>query len=217
MSSTARKLGEQDVFQTMGTVVRVSGGQFSVRSAHGDFQAKRAVSCLVEPLEGDFVLMAGEPRGGAYILSVLERGGETRTTSISCEGDLDIKVPGGKVRIASQEGIDLLSPKHVSVSAGELSLHARTASFVLEQLSYLGSLAVGELEKLKVKSGIIETVAERVSSRLKRSFRTVEEVEQLKAERIDYAANQTMTLRAENTIVTAKELVKMDGEQIHMG
>lgn len=217
MSSAARKLSDAEVFQTMGTIIRSSGSAFVVRSGEGDIHAKRALSCLVEPLEGDFVLIAGEPRGGAYILSVLERDAEHGATAILCEGDLEIKVPNGRLRVASQEGIELLSPKDVNIAAAEVSVHARTASFVLEQLSYLGSLVAGELGKLKLKSGIIETVAERVSSRVKRSFRSVEEVDQLKAECIDYAANQTMTLRAENTIVTAKELVKMDGEQIHMG
>ncbi len=217
MSNLARKLSEHEVFQTMGTITRSLGSAFVVRSPQGDLHAKRAVSCLVEPADGDYVLVAGDSRGAAYILGVLERGAEHAATAIHCEGDLEIQVPNGKLRIASQEGIEMLSAKDVNIAGAEVSVHARTASVVVEQLSYLGSLLVGELGKLKVKSGIIETVAERVSARVKRSFRSVEEVEQLKAECIDYAANQTMTLRAENTIVTAKELVKMDGEQIHMG
>jgi hypothetical protein len=227
MSNLARKLDELDVFQTMGKIVRIErdGGNASggakkgavlvVRTNRGDLRAKRAVGCLVEPREQDFVLVAGDPHGACYVLSVLEREGEG--TAIACDGDLDIKLTSGKLRVASQEGIDLVSAKEVSVAAGGFNVHAGAASFVLGQLSYLGSVVRAELEKAKLTSGILDTVVDRVSQRVKRSFRTVEEIDQVKAERIDYAANQTMTLRGENTLVTAKELVKMDGEQIHMG
>lgn len=215
MSNLARKLDELDVFQAMGKITRVEGGVITVRTKRGDLRAKRAVGCLVEPKEDDFVLVAGDPSGACYVLSVLEREGEG--TSIACEGDLEIKLRSGRFRVASQEGIDLVSAKDVSVAAGGLNVHARAGSFVLEQLSYLGSTVRAELEKIKVQGGVLDTVMERVSQRVKRSFRTVEEIDQVNAERIDYAAKQTMTLRGENAIITAKELVKMDGEQIHVG
>jgi len=52
---------------------------------------------------------------------------------------------------------------------------------------------------------------------MKRSFRTVEDIDQLKAKKIDYAAETTMALRAEHAVVHAEELVKVDGKQIQMG
>jgi Protein of unknown function (DUF3540) len=51
-----------------------------------------------------------------------------------------------------------------------------------------------------------------------RSYRTVTEMDQLRAERIDHvAAEQAMNLRGKDTLMTAERLVKVDGEQIHMG
>ena len=47
--------------------------------------------------------------------------------------------------------------------------------------------------------------------------RTVEELDHVRAEQIDYAAKKTMSLHGDNAIVTANELVKVDGEQIHVG
>ena len=47
--------------------------------------------------------------------------------------------------------------------------------------------------------------------------RTVEGLDQVKAEQIDYAAQKTASMRGENTLVTAEELVKVDGAQIHVG
>ena len=215
MTNLANKIEEGFVFQAMGEITKREGDRFVVRALGSEMRAKRAVGCLVEPREGDRVLLAGEAHGACFVISVLER--EDRSASITCEGDLDIKLKSGRFRVASQEGIDLVSPKEVSIAAGSVSLRARAGSFVLEQLSYLGSVARAELERIKVEGGILETVMDRVSQRVKRSFRTIEEIDQVNAERIDYAAKQTMTLRGENTLVTARELVKMDGEQIHMG
>ncbi len=45
----------------------------------------------------------------------------------------------------------------------------------------------------------------------------MEELDQVKAEHIDYAASASMSLHAQNALVTAEELVKVDGEQIHVG
>ena len=59
--------------------------------------------------------------------------------------------------------------------------------------------------------------AERISQRVKRLYRHVEDFEQLRADKVDYVANKTMSLRGQNTLMTAEELVKVDGEQIHLG
>jgi hypothetical protein len=215
MSNLARKLDELEAFQIMGTIVRAEDGLFVVRTGRGDMRARRATSCLVEPKVNDFVLVAGAPTGAAYVLAVLER--EEKGAALACDGDLEIKLPDGRLRVASKEGIDLVSAGEVAIAAEGVRVHASTGSVVLDRLSYIGSLMRAEIGKLRVEGGIFERVATRVSERVKRSFRTVEEIDQVKAERIDYAAKQVMTLRAENAIVNAEQLVKMDGEQIHLG
>ena len=212
----ARKLDELEAYQVMGTVVHAEPGLFIVRTGRGDMRARRATSCLVEPRIDDFVLVAGAPSGAAWVLAVLEREAGAGA-SLACDGDLEIKVPEGRVRVASKEGIDLVSQKDVSVLADGVRVHAATGSVVMDSLSYLGGLVRSEIGKLRHEGGIVERVVERVSERVKRSFRKVEEVDQVRAERIDYSAKQVMSLRAENAIVTAEELVKMDGEQIHLG
>ncbi len=212
----ARKLDELEAYQVMGTVVHAEPGLFVVRTGRGDMRARRATSCLVEPREGDFVLVAGAPSGAAWVLAVLEREAGAGA-SLACDGDLEIKVPEGRLRVASKEGIDLVTQKEVSVLAEGVRVHAAAGSVVLDRLSYIGSLVRTEIGKWRHEGGIVERVVERVSERVKRSFRTVEEVDQVRAERIDYSAKQVMSLRAENAIVSAEQLVKMDGEQIHLG
>jgi len=216
MSNLARKLETQDVFQIMGKIVRVEEGRFLVRTGRGDMRASRATSCLIAPKLDDFVLLAGAPSGAAFVIAVLERE-EGAGAEISCEGDIEIKSTGGSVRVASKDGIDLVSQREVSVLAEGVRIAATKGSVLLDNLSYIGSLVRAEIGKVKHEGGILERTLERVSEKVKRSFRRVEELDQVKAERIDYSAKQVMSLRAENAIVTAEQLVKMDGEQIHLG
>jgi hypothetical protein len=64
---------------------------------------------------------------------------------------------------------------------------------------------------------VADSLFERVSQRVKRSFRTVEDIDQLKAKKIDYAAESTLALRAEHAVVHGEELIKVDGKQIQLG
>jgi hypothetical protein len=216
MSNLARKLVRQrEIVQKAGTVVALSEGRLTVATEDGELEAKRAASCLAAPAVGDTVLVA-LTEGATYVLAILERCDEAGTC-VSVEGDLTIRLPTGRLRVAAQEGIDLAAGKRMSLLAGELDVRAGTGTVVLQQLSFLGRSVLAEVERLKHMGGTFDSVVERVTQKVKRSYRRVEEIEQVRAERIDYAAERNMSLRGANTLITAKELVKLDGEQIHLG
>lgn len=215
-ANLARKLDEVDAFQVMGKVLRAEGPVYVVRTDRGDFRARRATSCLVAPREADFVLIAGAPSGAAYVLAVLERE-EGAGVEIVSDGDLSLEAPGGRVSIAAGEGIDLATARDVSVVSEGVNVHAEMGNIVLDKLSYLGAFVRSEIGKLRQEGGVVERVLDRVTDRVKRSFRKVEEIDHVDAKLIDYAAKQALTMRAKNAVVVAEELVKMDGEQIHLG
>jgi hypothetical protein len=201
--------------QEAGRVVRAAGGAFVVATGSAELEARRAVSCMVEPAAGDVVLVSVLPERGAYILAVLERQGSD--LCVVLDGDLHVKLPRGRFVLGAAEGVTLASGKEVGVVAGELKVNARRGSLLVESLSYLGTAVQAEIEKAKVKAAAFDASFERVTQRLKRVYRFVEELEQLRAERVDYVAKKNMSLRGENTLVTAEELVKLDGAQIHLG
>ncbi|WP_437986020.1 DUF3540 domain-containing protein [Sorangium sp. So ce117] len=201
--------------QEAGRVVRAAGGVFVVATGSAEVEARRAVSCMVEPAAGDVVLVSVLPERGAYILAVLERQGSD--LCVVLDGDLHVKLPRGRFVLGAAEGVTLASGKEVGVVAGELKVNARRGSLLVESLSYLGTAVQAEIEKAKVKAAAFDASFERVTQRLKRVYRFVEEIEQLRAERVDYVAKKNMSLRGENTLVTAEELVKLDGAQIHLG
>ncbi|AUX41460.1 hypothetical protein SOCE26_028720 [Sorangium cellulosum] len=214
-NNVARKIEPEVAYQEAGRVVRAAEGAFVVASGSAEIEARRAVSCMVEPVAGDVVLVSVLPERGAYILAVLERQGSD--VSLVLDGDLHVKLPRGRFVVGASEGVSFASGKEVGVVAGEVTVNARRGSLFVESLSYLGTAVQAEIEKVKVKAAALDTSVERVIERVKRVYRYVEEFEQLRAERVDYAARKNMSLRGENLLVTAEELVKLDGAQIHLG
>jgi hypothetical protein len=216
MASPARKLESRGAFQEVGEVVAAAGACFEVLAGQGIVHARRAVSCLVEPAPGDVVLLSSTAGGAAYILAILERE-EGAAAAIQLDGDLSIALPRGRFTVAAQEGVDLVSAESLSITAGSVAVTAVDGELALERLTLLSTHVRAELEKVKLLSGTLDAAVERLSLHAKRSYRTVEELDQVKAEQIDYTAEKIMNLHGKNTLVTADELVKLDAAQIHVG
>jgi Protein of unknown function (DUF3540) len=216
VKSAALKLSDEGVTQEMGRVIEAGGGLLRVRAAACEYEAKRALSCLVEPIADDIVLVALAPNGAAYVLAVLEREEGARVT-LSAEGELTLRQRHGRLTIAAQDGIDLVAAEDISLMGRALRVTAAEGSVVVEKLAVVGGAVLAELDRVKLVAHTFDAVLDRLSQRVRNAFRDVEETDQVRAERIDYTATSTMSLHAENAVVTAEQLVKIDGEQIHLG
>jgi hypothetical protein len=216
MDNLARRLPQGEVLEQTGVVVRRADAELRVRTDDGDFSAKRAVSCLVQPELGDRVLVACLPSGVCYVLAVLERDRGAATT-VAVEGDLHVQIASGRFSVAAQHGVSLVSAKDMALVSAELDVHAVDGNVSLDRLTYLGRLVRAEVEKVKLLGVSLESVLDRLSQRVKRAYRRVEELDQLRARNVDYEAEQAMSLHARTALVTAETLVKVDGEQIHLG
>ena len=217
MNALIKKLETKDeVFQDVGTVDEIEGDTFVVRNSAGQFRAKQAVSCLVEPEPNDEVLFAGRRSGGLYILGVLERP-EGTVTRLCVPGDLTIQLREGKLVFAASEGVDIMTSKDISMTSTSFTLRALQGEVFFDRLAYLGKKAIAEVESVKTAVTYFDSVLERFTQRVKRSYRTVAEIDQVRSKQIDYSAKQNMRLRGKNALVNADALVKIDGEQIHLG
>lgn len=210
MESVARKIEIKAVYQEFGDVMVIAGEIVTVRTALADVCARRAASCLLAPAVGDRVLLATEERGDAYVLAVLDQR-DPGAAIISVDGDLSIRSVRGKVTVAAQEGIELVTAATARIAASVVEVAA------IEALAVTASAVKAEMEKVKVFATTLDSFFERVTQRAKRSFRTVEEIDQVKARHLDYAASGNAHIRAENTLISAHDLVKLDGEQVHIG
>lgn len=181
--------------QRTGVVSRADGERsWSVDTDAGAVTCRRSHSCLVEPEVGDFVLIATGTGRGGFVLAVLEREPGASTT-LRTDGDARFEVPGGRLSLSARDAVEVAAP----------------------ELSFLGRIVRAEAQRLDAVLGHVDAVLERVSQRVKRSYRFVEEIDAVRAEQIDYRAAQNLSARGKNTLLTAEDLVKVDGAQIHVG
>lgn len=203
-------------FQLIGTVIETDRGGLLIRAESGVFRARRALACLIEPEIKDRVLLVGSSEDQVFVLSVLDRPGDS-AVRLAVPGDLTVGLQNGCFNVVATQGVNLVSAKDMKLTAGEFSVHARRGRVFFDQLTYLGKWVLAEVERIKVLGGLFDTVMERIALKTKRCYRVIEEYDHVRSGHIDYRATENVDLRGKNTLVTAKELVKVDGDQIHLG
>ena len=213
--TAAKKLASTETYLEAGTVERILSGMVEVRHGSGTYQARRAKSCLVAPDLGDRVLCAVEP-GGSFVLAVLE-GREGVPTRLAADGDLHIQSRDGRVSISSPDGVDIVSGGAVAVTSAELHVRAAKGSVAIDELGFFGKLVRAEVAKVVLAAEEVDMVLTRLTQRAKRVFRFVEELDQTRAGTVDLRAQNLVSIRGENAVISARVLAKVDGEQIHLG
>ena len=214
MDALAEKLAPDVVTQELATVERVEPELF-VRAGGGLYRAGRAASCLVVPAPGDRVLVAVAADGRAWVLAVLDRAADG-ALPLGLDGDITLSATGA-VRIDGDGGVELRSKRSVGLVTRLLDVRALDVRAATERFGLTGGVAHVSLESAKAVIGLVDTTLERLSTRMKRCYRFVEEIDVTRAHEIDTRADKTIHLRSKNTFVNAEQLVKLEGEQIHLG
>lgn len=212
MNMTVRGLAGASVVE----VVHSAGdGLLLVEAGAARLQARRAVSCLVEPEPGDLVLLGGDV-ARPFVIAVLERRGDA-PVRIAVRGDAELVARGGRLRLMGEAGVDAASPGAVSLSGAEVAVTARSGRFLIDQVVHVGTSLRAHIAQLKLVGDALETVVRRVMARMTRSTRIVEEIDQLRSGSIEHRAEETLRMHARNSVITASNLAKVDGGQIHLG
>jgi Protein of unknown function (DUF3540) len=179
-------------------------------------RAVRAVSCLLAPAVGDRVWVVGEPAGSLYVIAVLERADPQAPATLTFAGDVAVTA-GGRMTLAARAGLDLATPAALSVGADELDVQARRGRVALQQLCVVARSVFASLTRVTRVGEVLELLVDRVTQRSKHSVRAIEGLDHTQAQTIDYRAHGTAQIQAEHALVNGKELVKLDGGQIHLG
>ena len=204
-------------YQGLATVVEPGPeGAWIVDDGRQRRTIRRAASCPLEPAVGDRVWVVGEAAGSLYAIAVLERAEPAAPAVLAFPGDVAIAA-GGRLTLTAEDGLDLATPAEASVSAGELHVQARTGRAAIEELSLFARTVRASLDKLTHVGRALELFVDRVTQRSEHSVRAIAGVDRTSAETIDYRAERTAHVRAEHALVDGKELVKLDGGQIHLG
>ncbi|MBK8942532.1 MAG: DUF3540 domain-containing protein [Polyangiaceae bacterium] len=217
MSRIESLLSPPEVRQTYGAVEGRDGAAYLIRVGAELVSARRAKGCLLEPETGDTVLVARSEHHGSFVLSVLigrEEGGQS---VLAVEGDLTLRSKSGRVDIVGGEGVSVTSGGDVAGNAPSVTARTMNASVFADTLSYFGRKVEAQVDTVRLLGQTLESVIDHVSSRVKHSFRTIDEIERVKAKELHVNAEATLNLHGKNTLMTAEKLVKLDGEQISLG
>jgi hypothetical protein len=215
MGNLAIKPKLTTLFHQYGEVTQL-GETVTVHSDSTVYQAKRAASCLLEPMLGDKVLMVTDTEGADYVLAVLERSGEGRAV-MHLPGDAEIRTDTGSLRISGRDGIRIQTPGEMTLQSSTLAVQALQGDVTIQSLSLVGDAWRSCIDRVKTVGRSFDSILERCHQRVSRSYRIVEEMDQVKAGQIDYTADTSLQLHAKYALVTAEDLVKMDADQIHLG
>jgi len=184
------------------------GDTLSVEVSFGGIEARRAVSCMILPEEGDTVLVSVDADGGAWVLSVLERGSEGPTT-MELEGDSVLRVRGG--------GLTVAPDTQLACVTGKAALHAGEAELAAGEVSFSAHKFSSQVDRVKRVAGMVDDISREFTRRVVNYFRFTSEHEELQAESVRQLVDETLALQSKNTVIMSEEDVKIDGQLIHMG
>jgi hypothetical protein len=177
-------------------------------------QSRRAASCLLEPAVGDLVWIVVEGER-CYVLAVLERSADAPAT-LQIDGDAVLRVDG-RLEIHAADDLQLRSDRQVGIAGDEIQVQARLGRvFVRECTAVLRSLLTHATSSTMVAK-VVETLADRVSTSSKTSYRNVTEIDQLHAGIIDHQAVEAAQISADKVLINGGEIAKVQAGQIHLG
>jgi hypothetical protein len=188
----------------------------TLADGHRPLRCRRAASCLLLPAPGDTVMVAGPHDDALYVIAVVAQA-DRRSATLAFDGDLRLQSKRGGIAIQSAGALDLQSDTAVATRAPQWKLTAERGQCSVSELDYQGAEVRFSVLVSRFVGHACEVVLDRLHLLTRSSFRITEEIEQVRAGQIDIQASRTLRLHAKNTLVTSKELVKVDAEQIHMG
>ncbi len=189
VASARTRAPEPAVTLRMATVTAADGESFRVS---GGSTVRRAAACLLLPMPGDRVLVAGGG-GDGYILSVLERG---------CSAAADLSVPGA-------EALRLHAPA--------LEVHAPELLLQVQHTTLAGRTLSAVLSAVEAVAGTVRLCADKLVSQAGTSLRVVDAIDSTVAGSVLVQVHQTYALQSEQAVIAASGEVRLDGKQISMG
>ncbi len=218
MKNVAKKIESFQPVLEYCLVVDEREGQWTIAANNARYEANLAASCLVKPEKNDIVLVSIDNEGCCYILSILERPDhKMRPTTLSLEGQVNLEVKNGGLRVSAHDGITFMTPEKLSMTSEDLEINALKGEVRIESFSFLGRIFNGQIEKVKVIADTLDSIFRRAVQRFVSSYRYIEEHEEIQSASTRMLVDGTLTMQTQNTVHTAEGHVKIDAEQIHLG
>jgi hypothetical protein len=201
-----------------GRVLAVDGRRYRIQSESGNCVVDRAVSCLVEPVAGDTVLVASDPAGNGFILAVLQREATGEApTRLLLDGPASLEVRDGSLAVTADRDLTLAAGRRLGCVAADVSVRADRGSVRVTRMSMAGRVLRSTIQRVRSVALDVDAVCRRMTQRLGDSFRYVSDHDETQAGTQRVLVEETATLHSKNTLIVSEEHVVVNAEQIHLG
>ena len=176
-------------------------------------KAKKAVSCLLKPLAGDYVVYMASGRDDYYITTILER--DIHESSVY--PDAEISYPGN-LKIEAESILSMGAGNKLNLHAKEMTSNIDKVTWISRSFDFLSeSLSAKINTTTRFTSKVFDLLSRTMRVSAERSYKTVNEADHHRVGVYDLKAEEMANIRARCTIVKGKELVKVDSSQINIG
>ena len=198
-------------------VVRSLSGECVLLELDGSIvNAGMAFSCLVKPEADDVVLVSRV--GAEYtVLAITHRPGARQNVRLQFPADLDIDTPNGAVKLSASTDLGLQAGQEAQILARDAGILSQSVNINTGTLTALSKLAHVQSGTIRVFADACDSVIGRVTQRAENVMRWVEGVETLSLGSLIKNVRKSFTCRSSQTILTARQDMRIDGERIHMG
>ncbi|MDQ7032714.1 MAG: DUF3540 domain-containing protein [Desulfonauticus sp.] len=200
-----------------GEIVFREDNKFLVTTSSGKVWAERAISCLVEPVMGDRVLISRDISGDAFVLAVLKRMEYKRDHDIVLSGNINIISRDGRVSVQSQKEVNISTHGHLRFASRDFDLHAQDGKVAINKLSFVGKLFSGQIKTIKMVCASVEHFIGRLTQKLQNCFKFVKEHDEVQSGSSRYLVEDMLTVQSKNALHQAEEVITINGEQVHLG
>lgn len=191
-------------------------GSYGVTLSFGTVEAQKAVSCLLQPIEHDLVLVSVDMNGACYILSVLKRNVEKETYQLQVPGNCVLHSSSGSLGLRADHGLSISANENVEVAGNSLSVTAHKGEAFIGRISLLGKALHVQVKRITTVAKSMEQSLKRMTQRMENCERFVADHEEVQTGSTRYLVEDTLTTHAGNTMNISEELHTMHAEQIHM-
>lgn len=190
-----------------GWLVEADSAAMTVQLDGRRIAATRAVSCLIEPIPGDEVLVFAQP-GACHILAVLARGDLGDAT-------LSLPDPAAALTLKAQ-AVRLQAATRIDLAAPELAVSTRRMHVVADVLTQIVKLASTVAEQLRTAVGHQSTIARQLDVKADSRNTVVAGVD---AEQLGTRVTRTELSASSASIITvhAKEDIRLDAKRVTIG
>jgi hypothetical protein len=189
-----------------GRIINIQDGHIHIEYRGQIINAKKAFSCLVEPMQNDTVLFCQDQHQQAYVIAILQR---------DDEDSMHLQL-APNTTLASSEKLTLHSEQINQLSVKSLQ---KTSEVILDFQQGLikGEKLHSHIRHIHSISDLINTMAKQAIQKFNSYVRKTESSDQVQAAQMGRKVDGLYTMNSKHTIMVSQKDTKIDGEHIHMG